>query len=374
MKGFQAKRAFIIAAFALALVGCAAGPPGPGSNNASPSDSASARPSEAPVPTPIGGENVVASVQPEPLIDLDCSDFAGVASVGTIVGVTERDPRGVIAELSDVVPLADIVRNAGGLACEFSDGGLWLAPTAEGGVEFNTAWRGAAIFIVPNVGAGADDLVPDFSCGDPVNSTQSVCVVDFMAGAAWVTVAVSTNDRGETRRAVTQQVTDIVASATSKAGPIVRSPGTFQPPRDCATLVPTAEVGSLLGGSGVIADRPIQRLVAAEATFLTENIGCQWYRENGSTTADVHVYPGGGWAADLTLPGLGATPIEIVGLRDGDTAVSHCTDLSAYGYWICRVEIVVDATWVRAIGSGPDQVTSTGIAVAVAQTTLTRRG
>jgi hypothetical protein len=371
MKRSQANRVFIVAAFSFALVGCAVGAPGSGATSASPSSSTSAGASEVPVPTSTKVENVVARVQPQPLIDLDCSDFAGVASVGTIAGVTERDPRGVIAEISDVVPLADMVRNAGGVACEFSDGGLWKAPTADGGVEINTAWRGAAMFVVPNVGAAADDLALEAACGEPVNGLQSVCVVNFMVGASLVTLAVSTNDRRETRLAVTQQVTDIVASAPSKAGPIERSLGTFQPPRDCATLVPTAQIASLLGGSDVMVDRPIQNLIAAEATFLTENIGCQWYRDSGPTVADVHVYPGGGWAADLTLPGLGATPIEIVGLGDGDTAVSHCADFSEYGY--CHVELVVDGTWVRAIGGGPDQATSTAIAVAVAEATVAQR-
>jgi len=313
-------------------------------------------------------------VQPDPLIDLDCSDFAGVASIGTIAGVTERDPRGVIAEYGQSVPLADIVRTAGGLACEFSDGGPWRVINAEGGYALNTAWRGAAIFIVPNVGAAGDDLLGAGGCGEPVNNRTSLCLVDFMVGSSWVTLVSSTNDRRATISAVSKLVKGIVAGSTSRAGPIVRGPGTFQPPRDCTTLVPTAKVATLLGGSDIIVDRSLQHHMLAEATFLTENIGCAWYRENTDAYnyATLHIYPGGAWATDLTLSAIATTPLDLGGLRDRDVAVSHCTD-SGYGYWTCFVEAVVDGTWLRGIGSGPDQAISTEIAVAVTESALTHR-
>lgn len=314
-------------------------------------------------------------MQPEPLIDLDCSELAGVSSIGTIAGVTERDPRAVAAEMLDVVPLADIVRNAGGIACEFSDGGAWRVTTADGGSVLNTSWRGAAIFVVPNVGAAAESLIADSSCGDSNNSRSNVCQVDFAAGTSWVTVvSSSTGDRGTTFRAVRDHVKGIVAGATSQAGPIARAPGTFQPPRDCASLVPTAKVATVLGGSDVSSERSFQLQVAAEATFATENAGCDWWRDSGDSLAQVHVYPGGAWAAALTLPGLSATAVELDGIFDDDTALSHCTDVSAYDYWICTVEVVADGTWLRATGSGPDEATSTTIAVTMAEAVLSHRG
>ncbi len=379
MKAIHIPRATLAAAvaLALALAGCAPGPLVPGSNAGSSStngtDSNSEGPSATPSPTSSGVATVVPSVQPDPLIDLDCSDFAGVASIGTIAGVTERDPRGVVAENVDVVALADIVRTAGGIACEFSDGGPWRVTNAEGGYVLNTAWRGAAIFIVPNVGAAGDNLFTGSTCSEGVSRGSNVCQVDFVVGNSWVTIVSLTSNSERTFRLVREYVSGIVAGSTSRAGPIVRAPGTFQPPRDCALLVPTTEIASLLGGTDVVVDRPIQLNVAAEATFLTENIGCQWYRDNGDSSAQVHVFPGGGWAADLTLSGLATTPIELVGMRAGDRALSHCTDVSVYGFSICTVEMVVDGTWVRGIGSGPDQATTIAIAVAVAESTLAQR-
>lgn len=379
MKVVHIPRATLVAAVALALVlaGCAPGPLAPGSNSGSSStngtNSKSEGPTAEPLPTPSGVATVVTSVQPDPLIDLDCSDFAGVASIGTIAGVTERDPRGVLAENVDVVAFADVVRTAGGIACEFSDGGAWRVIDAEGGYALNTAWRGAAIFIVPNVGPTADNLFTGSTCSEGVSRGSNVCQVDFVVGNSWVTIVSLTSNSEKTFRLVREYVSGIVAGSTSRAGPIVRAPGTFQPPRDCALLVPTVEVASLLGGSDVVVDRPMWLMVAAEATFLTENIGCQWYRDNGDSSAQVQVFPGGGWAADLTLSGLATTPIELVGLREGDRALSHCSDFSAYGYWICTVEAVVDGTWVRGIGDGPDQATTLAIAVAVAESTLAQR-
>ena len=358
--------AIAVAVLALALAGC-----GPAAVS---TDSPTGPSPTEPTPTPTPKPTVVASVAPESLIDLDCSDLVGVASIGTIAGVTERDPRGVAAEMLDVVPLADIVRNAGGLACEFSDGGRWRTPTADGGSVLNTSWRGAAIFVVPNVGAAAESLIANSSCGDSNNIRSNVCQVDFAAGTSWVTVvSSSTGDRGTTFRAVRDHVKGIVAGATSQAGPIARAPGIFQPPRDCASLVPVATIASLLGGSDVSTARSFQLQVAAEATFATENIGCDWWRDTGDRLAQIHVYPGGAWAATLTLPTLGAKPIEFAGLRDDDLALSHCTDVSAYDYWICTVEVVVDGTWVRATGSGPDEATSTTLASALAEAILTAR-
>ncbi len=315
---------------------------------------------------------VIESEQPQPLIDLECSDFSGVTSLGTIAGVTARDPRGVVAESLDVVPLADIVRNAGGIACEFSDGGAWRVLDQSGGYPLNTAWRGAAIFVVPRVGSAATELVADSTC-TAITGRTGLCIVDFVVGSSWVTVVSPTSNVEKTFQLVRAYVTDVVSAAALRDGPLERASGTFQPPRECASLVPTPTVATVLGGADVIVDTPYQLNVAAEATFFTENTGCQWYRESGDRAGDVHVYPGGAWAADLTLPTLTATEVELNGLREGDRAVSRCTDVSEFGFWICRVEVVVDGTWIRAIGSGPGELVSTEIAVALAEATLTHR-
>lgn len=354
--------AIVLAVSSLLLTGCqAADVAERPASNATVSSSPTA--SAAPV--------AVLSAPPAPLTDLECADFAGVAKIGTIAGVAEREPSAVVAEILDVVPLADIVRNAGGLACEFSDGGAWRAATADGSQEFNTKWRGAAIFVVPNVGAAAGDLVADSECGDPIGTLFSVCQVDFAAGGAWVTVVSSTNDKGQTFRAVRDHVKAIVGAATSRPGPITRAEGTFEPPRDCASLVPTPDVAAVLGGSDLTIERPIQLQVAAEATFTTENTGCEWYRDNGDSIAQLQVLPGGGWAADHTLSHLTVQPVVLGGLSEG--AVSHCTEVAAYDYWVCAVEVVIDGTWLRGIGVGPTEAKSTAIAVALAEGALAHR-
>jgi hypothetical protein len=349
----------VIATSSLLLTGCqAADVAGKPASVASSSDS--------PTPTPVAVE----SVQPEPLTDLECADFARVASIGTIAGVTERDPRGVAAEMLDVVPLADVVRNAGGLACEFSDGGAWQVQDADA-VSYNVAWRGAAIFVVPNVGAQAEELVSDSQCGDPIGNLFSVCQVDFAAGGSWVTVVSSTNDKGETFRAVRDEVKVIVGASSSNPGPIVRPEGTFEPPRDCDSLVPLSTASAILGGSQVAASRPFFLHIAAEATLLTENIGCEWL--SSDSLAQAQVYPGGAWAAEDTLEAINGTSVSLDGLRDGEQALSHCVDESAYGYWICTVEVVVDGTWLRGIGNSPTEATSSAIAAAVAESMLAGR-
>lgn len=364
MTALRALPAIALSLLLVGLAGCQPSvPAGLPSNQSS-------TPSQEPSPT----ATAVVSTQPEPLIDLACADFAGVASIGTLGGVTERDPRGVAAETLDVVPLADIVRNAGGIACEFSDGGAWRVQKADS-FSLNESWHGAAIFIVPNVGTGTEELVSDSQCGDQLSGNRfSLCQADFAVGNSWVTVVSSTSDKGQTYRDVRDYVEDIVARAPSTQGPVARADGTFRPPRDCEALVPAAALATLLGGSNIVSDRSIQLHVAAEATFLTENTGCDWFRDGSANYAQGYVYPGGAWAADYALSKLDATPIEVAGLHDGDIALAHCTEVSEYDCWICVIDVVTDGTWLRGTGVGVDEATTTAIATAVVESILSHRG
>ena len=135
----------------------------------------------------------------------------------------------------------------------------------------------------------------------------------------------------------------------------------------------TTAIASLLGGSDVIFERLIQLNVAAEATFVTENIGCEWFRDTGDSLAQVQVYPGGGWAAEMTLTSLNATPVKVARLRDGDVALTHCSDVSLYEFWICTLEVVANGTWLRAIGSAPDEAAATAISITLAEAALSLR-
>lgn len=226
---------------------------------------------------------------------------------------------------------------------------------------------------MPNVGAAADDLILDSSCGEPIGTRSSVCMVDLMAGSSWLTVVSSTNDRGETFRAVRDHAKAIVEQAISRPGPIARAPETFEPPRDCAALIPATTIASLLGGSDVTVELPYPLALVTQATFVTENTACQWYRDGGDRAAELHVYPGGAWAAELTLPTLDADEVALEGLLEGERALSSCYDVSAYGFWFCSVNVAADGTWVRGIGTASDAATATAIGVAIVEATLAHR-
>ena len=358
-----APRAFLALAVVALLGGCAS--PGGQPDAVSAASSSSAAPTAAAVDT-------IESVQPGPLIDLDCSDFAAVAGIGMLRGVTERDPRGVSFDLFEKVPVADIVRNAGGIACEFSDGGLWRLPD-DSGRELNESWHGAAIFVVPNAAVAEATVFPVDECGDSTTSARyTVCSWHFTAGGAWIHIVVSTNDRRETIFAVRDLVTATVAAAVSTPGPIPRPEGTFDPPHECSALMDAAAVGVALGATDITADRAIEIESEADASYFTENTGCLWYVDSLPHALEVLVYPGGAWAASLSLPSLGASPVTLAGLGEG-TAASHCTAVPQWGYAMCTVEVVVAGTWFRAIGTAETEADAATIAIAAAEAVLRHR-
>jgi hypothetical protein len=355
----------VLALAAVLLAGCTSPGESPGADLDRRSDpSAEATPA---------GPTAVASVQPKPLIDLDCSDFAGVASMGTIAGVTERDPRGAFNDSLDVVSVADVVRNAGGIACEFSDGGSWRNWQSDD-FSLNEGWRGAAIFVVPNAAAASDaDFTYLSSCGDATTSIRSVCSNYFASGDTVINLVLSWNDRGPTFIAIRDHVLAVVAGAASTAGPISRPTGTFEPPHDCGTLIPLATASTILGAPGAAGGRATEVGLAAEATYLTENIGCEWWVDGQPLAVEVLVYPGGEWAAELTLPELDTTLVELAGARDGDTAVKHCEDVSEWGFWLCTIEVIADGTWIHATGNANSESEATAIGIRAAEATLAHR-
>lgn len=362
MLAVRASFAILVSA-AVLLTGCTV--PGVSAD----SSGQSADPSVEPTST---AAITVDSAQPEPLIDLDCSDFAEVANMGTIAGVTERDPRGAVNDSLDVVPLADIVRNAGGVACEFSDGGAWRK--WHGDVfGLNDAWHGAAIFVVPN----AADLAGDFEfrseCSGAATSTHNMCSSYFASGGAVVNLVISWSDRAATFTAVRDYVLEVVAGATSTPGPVARPAGTFDPPHECASLIPTATMSTILGAPGGAGERAMELEFAAEATYLTENTGCEWWVDGEPLVVEVLVYPGGGWMAEGALPALHGTPLALAGAHDNDTAVQHCDEVTEWGFWLCTVEVVADGTWIHATGNAESEAAATAAAIAAAEATLANR-
>ncbi len=357
-------RAALVAIAAIVLCGCTQTAPPAGAP-------APSRPSFEASPTATSAS--VASAQPDPLIDLRCSDFAQVVTIGTLAGVTERDARAALADLSDVVPLADIVRNAGGVACEFSDGGSWLV-TGTTTLPFNESWRGAAIYVLPNAASVLPDLSYGSLCGDSsTNTTYTVCEREVAVGSSWVKIVSSSNDRGTTLDAVRDFVVGVVSAATARPGPIERPEGTYIPDRDCETLAASATMAAQLGVASVVVDRAVETDPMSEATYLTEHVGCAWYDENSSDLLEAIVYPGGAWAAELTLPGIASSPLELDGLGGTDSAVTHCTPVPQYDYVMCWAEVVTDGSWIRAFGDAADESTALARAVAVAQAVLTAR-
>lgn len=325
-------RFFAVGLVVALLAGCSA-TPGPASI-----DTAAPTPTETPAPTETSEPEALGTEPPERVIDLTCDDFAGVASIGTIAGVTERDPGAAWWDTLDTVSLADVIGNVGGLSCEFSDGGSWWID----GQGLNESWRGAAVFVVPGGGSHfSADRSPE--CGATSSNTFVViCKWSFAVGATAVTIVVSTNDRGTTQVRVREHVTSIISAASVK-GLVERKPGTFIPPRACAELITPSAAEAIVGPAVIVTDPGFAVQQAAEATFFTGNIGCNWTSEPTSDSISALILPGGAWAAPADLS-------------------DHCTNVAQYGYWLCWSEAVVDGTWLHVRGNGLSEADAQRIA------------
>lgn len=328
----------------VALSGCGTTAPGP----ASPAGSEQPGGTD-PVSDPggDGGPVAVTSAPPEPLVDLDCGDLGRVLDSTRYAGLSPREGT-VVADAWDAfpIPLEDIVRNAGGVACEWSQGGTWYVKSGNS-FELDASWYGAAVFVIPGGRAAKDAVYLDRSCGDDSwKSHGTTCADGKIVGDAFVHDVVGTHDRYDTIGAVGRATEAAVSAARVAAGPIARPAGTFAPPRACLELVPRDVAEDVVGEKLDYADVTSTTQDAATATFYTEHIGCWYNGRTSKTFFEVRVYPGGGWMAEDRLASWDGEAVEVDGMRDGDRAIEHCFrwpdgDKETW----CTLGLLVDGSW-----------------------------
>lgn len=359
----RARLAAVVAVLGLAVAGCA----GPAEADGAPAPVATDT-GATPTPSPSPTDGPVESVRPASVYDIDCSAFAGAARIGTLAGVAPREaPDWMEAHFSRISPLT-VVANAGGLACEFSDGGHWY----DRGQAFalNVGWRGLSIYLVPG-DVDEDAQSWETGCGDGTGrSYMTVCSFLTNAGPNSVYVVVAVNDRHSgTYQGVFDEVVRVASAAIPRA--VERPARTFAPPLDCAALVSTDAAAAAFGSGPVFVDTIMPNdAPTLQAVAGGVQAGCDyWVDWLGSAT--VQVLPGGAWAMDARLAGVAWEAVEVAGLP---AAIACEPPGAAEGNLNCLLELAVDGSWVEVSALLPTPGQARAAALGMAELVLAHRG
>lgn len=354
--------AAIIAVLAVVVSGCATPTGGP-----SPTPAAavgSAEPGATPAPTPTDGP--VESVRPASVYDIDCSAFADAAKIGTLAGVTAREATDwKPTPFSRVTPVP-VVANAGGLACEFSDGGHWYDRKQQWAM--NLAWRGLSIYLLP--GTASSSAESDHTgCGKGSGrSYMTVCSFITTGGPNSVYVVIAVNDRhNKTYQRVYDEIVRVARAATPR--PIERPERTFVPPQDCTALISPDAARPIFGGK-VHADTMYEYSAPAyQAVAGGAQAGCEYWRDDLGG-AVVQVLPGGAWAMDAAFD---ATKWEAVEVAGAPGHLSCEKEGSAQGNLNCMLELAVDGTWIEISAMMPKPSKGREVVTGLAELVLAHR-
>ncbi len=330
--------ALVAGATLLVLTGCT--PPAPTPVASPTADSAS--------PTPTPTEEVVSA--PAPRIALTCDQLAAALPLGTtfVSAVATRSRAQTEYGAHPSRPEEYVVRSAGGLVCEFSNG----AP--QSGVRGdNPAYAGVRVLVLPDPGAQWDRYVDYYgaaAAGTPSCATysgSSNCQLDALVANRWIDVAI---DSAVTEAAGAALANAVAAAVTGAgAGAAVWSPpaGTLPLPDDCGAYISGASLQAITGvtvpvesiaryGGGWSLWAGAEVIDGSPSCFLA-------YLDADAGIGTLKVLRGGEWAWAEAQPLVGSTAITVAGLGADDEAWIRC---GAGDAW-CVIDMVIGGTWVE---------------------------
>lgn len=349
------------AALIFGLTSCApaANPSQAGGGNVG-SGAPTATPTPTPTPSPVSTLDLT---PPAPLVALDCNKFAKQSQVNSAFGNSHSVaiPTAAIAtgdlEANDSeIPTMDYVREAGGIACLWSDkpsnfyaGGIGAAFPHEHAeqvaVLFNaqTAWTNEE-----NVD-GEPGPMSGGSCD--IGSCQ---LDQLFSGTTWMD-ATELNQKS----AITDpfgKILDQTKAAILAGGPAGPLPapdaGTLALPSNCTAFVADSAVSSALGGIAVTDTQPLLRHddfdtygIWSGAQDELKDHPCAW-KHGSASVGHLSWLPGGAWAWNeakvLPLRDGPSAPLAVPGLASGDTAFIRC----ASGDASCVADLVLGGNWI----------------------------
>lgn len=291
----QLRRVLCSLSVVLVLSGCSATP-------VAESSSAPVNAEASTTPTPTASSNPLIAEQPEALVSYDCAAAAAYFS-DELPGVTKRDPRAserndrVVKEQPPAVTDVDIVRNAGGSVCVYSNGQTDLLADASGAQTENPDYRGIEVWVLPNPGDALAGLNADHEvavgCRRQANGPTR-CESNVMVGANWVFVKYG---GGPTTNAIYARMSSFVQTVLVEptANSVDRAPGIAALPAACEDQLGAASAQAL---TGTTMESDETRAYARDHEIAIGALWsslplCEWY--NDEFEVDVQAIPGGAW-------------------------------------------------------------------------------
>lgn len=335
-------RVAIVAGAALLLLsGCTPGTPTP---TASPTVEASASPTPAPTPTvePISA--------PEPRIDLTCAELGAALPLAAslVQPVTEVSRAETEYGAYPSRPEEYIVRSAGGLVCEFSNGFPDSVVRGPG-----PGYVGVRILVLPDPGAQWDRYVEYYGLSSTresycfAESLGSSCSSNGLGGARWIDTLVvgATSDAAGT--AILDAAFSTISAAGAGAAPWTVPAETLALPDDCAAYITAADLQAASGVSSALDTYPYGGggwSLRAGAAKIDGSPSCFWaYEFADAGIGGLGVLRGGEWAWAEAREITGSTPITVAGLEPGDEALLRCGPADAW----CVVDLELGGNWLE---------------------------
>jgi hypothetical protein len=337
------RRALAAGAALALLAGCSTTAPTP---VASPTAA-----SVAPSPTP----TVEAVSAPQPLIDLTCAELGAALPLDSTfaTAVSEQNRANSEYQAWPSSPEAFLVRQLGGLVCEFSNGepDSKIAGSSE-------AYVGVNIYVLPDAAeqwAGHVERSPDWA-GAPVRCSSLAggffCVVDGFGSDRWVEVFVKgalTESAGTTLANAALALVTTAGSTDARWAP---PSDTLALPDRCDAILAEAQVQAATGST-----RPFQVVLVGGlpwglyggAQAKDPTIKCAiGLGDEESYIGDITMQPGGEWAWAEAQTLVNSTRITIAGLGPDDEAWLRCGPAEEW----CIVDLVLGHNWIEVYVQG----------------------
>ena len=293
--------------------------------------------------------------RPEPAADIVCDDLTNPAELDPLftVAVDLAPPTRTFEYVGAAIARPWIVRQAGGVACQWSDpNGM---STSEG-----RYLAGMDLRLLPASGPQWQEFSDTYGDGSDYVFVcdEYGCQYDRYTSTGWW-LSLDAFD-------IDTLASPTPASVRSLARPIFRAiVATVEalPAPDPGWTAPVADFTFGGGCSGVITSARLASVLGGSGSFDHENIGwpeldsvggsrCRWTRPSDFTLSiDITVLPGGAWAQEAAKAAMlengGEVPSpSVTGVPHGSTALyEHVDSLS--------LDIVLGGTWVKiSIASG----------------------
>lgn len=302
--------------------------------------------STTPTPTP----TVESISAPEPRIGLDCDALGAALPLATslVQPVTTVSRAQTEYGAHPSRPEEYLVRSAGGLVCEYSNG------QAQSDIRgSNPAYVGVRILVLPDPGAQWDRYVDYYSVPGTRDSycvtetLGSTCYFNGLGGNRWADiVTVGARDAGA-GMAIIEDAFRTIATAAPGAEPWAPPADTLALPDACNAYVTPTQLQSATGLSVPLTTSGFGGggwSLRGGAAAIDGSPSCFWsFAGADAGIGTLEVLRGGAWAWAEAREIVGSTAITVAGLGDADEAWLRC---GTGDVW-CVVDLILGGNWVQ---------------------------